>query len=107
MGLDGVELLMEVENTFGITIDDAVASKMATAGQLHQYVCDKFQSLSANSCATQKCFYALRKQASSALNIPKKEIRPDTPIDTIFPLSKRRNLWKMISYDAPFKLPKL
>jgi len=107
MGLDGVELVMNVEDTFGITIDDADASKMITAGQLHQYVSNKVQSLSANSCATQKCFYVLRKHASTALNIPTKKIRPDTPVDTLFPLSERRFFWKKISHNAPFKLPKL
>lgn len=41
MGLDGVELVMKVEDTFGITIDDADALKKITSGQLYQYACNK------------------------------------------------------------------
>lgn len=34
MGLDGVEMIMEVEDEFGITIPDSDASEMRTVGDL-------------------------------------------------------------------------
>ena len=38
MGLDGVELLLAVEDHFGITVTEADAEKMATVGGLHDFV---------------------------------------------------------------------
>ncbi len=38
MGLDGVELLLSVEDHFGITVTEAAAEKMATVGGLHDFV---------------------------------------------------------------------
>lgn len=38
MGLDGVELIMEVEDEFGIAILDEISTEMYTVGQLIDYV---------------------------------------------------------------------
>ena|SRR5439155_24042165 len=38
MGLDTVEMVMEVESTFGIAIPDADAAKLTTVGALYDYV---------------------------------------------------------------------
>jgi acyl carrier protein len=38
MGLDTVELVMQVEKTFAITIPDHEAEKMLTVGDMHDYV---------------------------------------------------------------------
>lgn len=38
MGLDGVELILAVEDHFGITVTEADAEKMATVGGLHDFV---------------------------------------------------------------------
>jgi acyl carrier protein len=41
MGLDVVDLVMRVEQEFGITIDDLDAAELGTVGQLHRYVLRK------------------------------------------------------------------
>ncbi len=38
MGLEGVELILAVEDHFGITITEADAEKIATVGRLHDFV---------------------------------------------------------------------
>lgn len=107
MGLDGVELVIATEETFGIKIEDAEASRTVTVGQFYELVCNKLKIESQNSCATQKAFYALRKQLISLLNIKRSEIRPDTLVATIFPLSTRKHIWEIFVKNTSLKLPTL
>ena len=41
MGLDIVEMVMEVESVFGVEIPDAVAERLRTVGDLYDYVRDQ------------------------------------------------------------------
>jgi acyl carrier protein len=41
LGLDTVELLWTVEETFGIKISDADAARMRTVGDLNQFIADQ------------------------------------------------------------------
>ena len=38
MGLELVEIVMEVEETFGIVVSDNAATQISTVGQLHEYI---------------------------------------------------------------------
>ena len=38
MGLEMVEITLEVEDTFGILVTDESATQARTVGQLHQYI---------------------------------------------------------------------
>ena len=44
MGLDIVEMFMEVESTFGIEIPDAMAPYLSTVGALYDYVVTHVQN---------------------------------------------------------------
>jgi hypothetical protein len=46
MGLDTVELIMEVEEAFDIKIPDEDAEKLRTIGDLHHYIANKLQLVS-------------------------------------------------------------
>ena len=57
MGLDGVEIVMKVEEAFGITIDDAEAGKITTPGQLIELVLSKVGRTVDEACLTQRAFH--------------------------------------------------
>jgi acyl carrier protein len=44
MGLETIELVMEIEDEFGIQIPDEEAERLQTVGQLEQYVVSKTSS---------------------------------------------------------------
>ncbi len=66
MGLDTVELVMEIEDAFSIKIPDDEASHMVTAGDVFDYIVAK-TSVTTNSsvCLSAVAFYSLRRAANS------------------------------------------
>ena len=80
MGLDLVELVMEVEDEFAITIPDADAEKIQTVGDLYQYVLQRTGHPAADApppavCGSARSFYRLRA-AFGALGADRALVRP-------------------------------
>jgi hypothetical protein len=78
MGLDTVELVMEIEDEFGITLPDADAELIQTAGQLHAYVCHRLLPQAAPRCASARAFYFLRRVVLCHRDISRHAVRPST-----------------------------
>src|SRR5687767_9969578 len=60
MGLDAVELIMETESTFGISIDDGAAERLSTVGDLFAHVALQIRVCETARCLSQVSFYKLR-----------------------------------------------
>ncbi len=106
MGLDTVELVMEIEDTFSITIPDDEASQMITVGDVFDYIVAK-TSLPTNSsvCLSAIAFYSLRR-AATALGANNR-LRPRDSTLTILPDSNRPNYWSQLQEESELKLPPL
>jgi acyl carrier protein len=119
MGLDAVEMVLEVEEDFEIKIEDHDAQKIVTVGQLHECIVSK---LPANSrwevtragvweapgpCLTAVAFYALRQTFANLVNVPPKSIRPRSGMEDLLPRSNRRRMWKLAREHLQLQLPKL
>lgn len=57
MGLDGVEIVMKVEDAFGIGIADSEAEKIVTPAQLIALVLSKVDRTPQPACLTQRAFH--------------------------------------------------
>lgn len=77
MGLDGVEIVMKVEDAFGITIDDGEAGKIATPGQLIDLVLSKVGRTVDEACLTQRAFHRVRAALMRRMGVSRNQIRPD------------------------------
>ncbi len=60
MGLDLVELAMRVESEFRLTMTDAEAGPLCTAGDIHRFVCQRVGCRPAR-CLSQRAFQAVRR----------------------------------------------
>ena len=107
MGLDGVELLMEIEESFGVEISDLEACNALTVDQLYQLVYQKCQTQTHDSCPTRKAFYQLRKILSDNLKINKHEIRPKTKTETITKIVKTKDIWNCLRDKTGYRFPNL
>jgi acyl carrier protein len=94
MGLDTVELVMEVEDRFHIHISDADAEAIVTVGDLHEYVCKVLALQVPGRCLTRPMFHRLRRYFIDALGVERRGVRPATPVAQLVPGRRnRRRLW--------------
>ena len=68
MGLDSIEILMKVENTFGIQIPDREAEKIITIKEFHDAVWRHLSGRCTDKCKSQALFYKLRKAFNEQFN---------------------------------------
>ena len=94
MGLDGVELLMAVEEEFQIAISDSEASECTTVGKLVELVHSRLRHTTKDPCPSQHSFYLARQKLITLLHIPRSVIKPDTKLEEIVPKKNRKKLWK-------------
>ena len=108
MGLDTVELVMEIEEAFDISIPDDRASEMLIVGDLYEFLLEKTadSTLKSSTCLTAVAFYDLRRQLRS-LGLSHLEIRPKTQLDRVIPLIGRRTYWQNLSSRMDLRFPRL
>lgn len=109
MGLDTVELVMEVEEAFGITIPDAEAEKIQTIGDLHHYVLARIDgpTLTTPGCLSAAAFYRLRRQLMGRFRVERRRIRPASRLDDLIPSTDRRAEWQRLGECLGWRLPDL
>ncbi len=107
MGLDSVEILMKVEETFGITIHHHEAEQILTVGDFHNAVWRNLNYKYSSKCKSQTLFYKLRKEFADRLNFSPGNLSLDTPPEEIFPRTKRRQAYLSFADNTNLKLPDL
>ena len=111
MGLDTVELAMEIEDAFSITIPHEEASRIETVGDVFDYIVEK-TNVPTNStiCLSAIVFYSLR-DAAMKLGVPntgiRKRLRPKDLTAEILPDSNQRRFWSQLQSLSKLTLPPL
>ena len=108
MGLDTVEIVMEIEEAFDISIPDDLASKMLTVGDVYEFILERTSdsTLKSSTCLTAAAFYDLRRHVRS-LGLTHSPIRPKTKLDVAIPLIGRRAYWQALSSRMDLRFPRL
>lgn len=108
MGLDTVELVMEIEEAFDISIPDDRASQMLTVGDVYEFILENTadSTLKSSTCLSAAAFYDLRQHLRS-LELPNSEIRPRTKLERGIPLIGRRSCWQNLSSRMDLRFPRL
>ncbi len=92
MGLDGVELVMECEDEFGITISDFEAAQTTTVGELAELVIKllrrKGELEPIQFCESSRLFYQLRTGLLHA-GCPYDQIKPSSTIGALLDTPKK------------------
>ena len=108
MGLDAVELVMEVEESFGIAIPDAEAEKIQTVGHLYHYILAKMDGpLQVAGCLSAAAFHRLRRQLMGRFRVERRRIRPASALEDLIPRSGRREKWRQLGEALGWRMPEL
>jgi len=107
MGLDTVELVLDVEESFGISLPDEECQKVTTVNDLHQLVQPKLDQADQKKCLTSAIFYRVRKVIADVIGVDKRTLKPDTVLQELLPIESRREWWTSISQKLALKLPEL
>lgn len=92
MGLDSVELVMEVEDHFRVRLPDPECERVRTVADLAALVMARLPQ-GESPCPTARHFRLLRSRAVEAAGVARGAFRPSAPLGAVFPLRGRRRRW--------------
>ncbi len=107
MGLDIVELVMAIEDTFEISINDPAAEKILTVGDLHAFVMSRLPPSSNRSCLTSHAFYRIRSALVEQAGSTRSCVTPGAPLAKLLPVEGRREAWSRLSATLDWRFPDL
>jgi hypothetical protein len=96
MGLDGVEIVMRTEETFGIEIPDKIAQQILTPAALVDFVAANVPMKPTEECLSQQLFYRLRRGFRSQLKALSSSFNLDTPLREILHKDQWSQVWAAI-----------
>ena len=110
MGLGLVELVMDVEDTFGVSLPEEVLGEVRTAGDLYDVMRERVVVDQEATCVSAAVFYRLRRELCGALGVERAQIRPTTPVLSLatardWPRVRRRVLQKLGVIEPPTPRP--
>jgi len=97
MGLDAVEIVMDVEDHFGITIQNAEAEHVRTVADLVALIQGRISAAHEAYCPMLPAFLKLRTTVRDATGDKTFRIRPRQRIADRLSIPQRRQLWKRLS----------
>ena len=100
MGLDGVEIIMRTEETFGIEIPDTAAQQLLTPADLVDFVAANVPLKPTEACLSQQLFYRVRRGFRSQLKALSSTFDLDTPLKEILHKDQWPHVWEAIRADV-------
>ncbi len=92
MGLDGVEIVMEVEERFGVTLSDEETGGVRTVGDLLGLLESRVARRQAGECLSLPAFLQLRRAVREVTQFDRR-IRPSDLVTDVLDEEQRRQLW--------------
>ncbi|NJD07744.1 MAG: acyl carrier protein [Methylococcaceae bacterium] len=104
MGLDTVELVLALEEDFGLEIPDKDATGLTTPRQVADYLFARLETRSddASGCLSQAGFYRIRATLIRQFGANRRDVKPESPIRQFLPDDIRKQ-WRELAaaLDAP------
>jgi acyl carrier protein len=105
MGLDSVELVMAIEEEFGLEIKDEDAFYLTTVGEVFNYLRSKLTKIPPEDCLTQKVFYKLRRALIENYGLRRQLISPNTLLSSLLSLKEIEEGWPYLQMFIDLRTP--
>lgn len=105
MGLDTVELVLAIEEEFGIDIPDVDAETMVTVGDVYDWLRVRIATADPMTCLTQRIFYKLRRALVENYTLNRRAIEPDSRLTDLLPLAAIEEGWPFLQMFIDLKTP--
>jgi|SRR5882672_2529633 len=96
MGLEGLEIVLATEETFGIAMSDAVAAAIQTPAELIEFIATNVPIATSQECLTQQLFYRLRRGFRSQVPPMMEKFDLDTELAGILHKNQWNEVWLAI-----------
>jgi len=107
MGLDLVEILLEVEGTFKIRLREEDYPTIRTIGDLHELVVRELATPTEDAAVTGHLFYKVRGALVETFGVSRESVRTGWRLDELVPRLNRREAWRQFGDRLGIKLPAL
>lgn len=107
MGLDIVELVIEIEETFQIRIEDDQAARLRTVGDLYDYILTRLPNREMRTCLGAVAFYRVRRALIEELGVERRAVGPRGSTAEIVPRARRRDTWHRLNTHFRWRFPPL
>lgn len=95
MGLDGVEIAMMWEESFGISLDDAMLSRVCTPRDAVELIAAQLEPVDGPSfCPTLRAFHLMRSSVRQVLKEPELRVRPGDKLKQFYGTRGRSWFWE-------------
>ena len=97
MGLDSVELVLELEEAFGVELmDDPRIIDALTPRMIIDIILSKLRFTNENICQRQKAFYIIRRSFLNIFNLERKTITPNMRFRNFIDRSQEKETWQKL-----------
>jgi hypothetical protein len=93
MGLELVELMMDVEDRFQVSLPEEELQGIATVGQLCDLLVRHVCITGEGPCLSSMAFYRVRKALGEVCGTPRNDVRPDSKLEQVVPREGRGERW--------------
>jgi acyl carrier protein len=107
MGLDTVELVIDVEKRFDISIPNHEAENIYTVQDFADCVFNKVLIRPTLTCKSRILFYRFRAFLVDKLSVSRNEVLLKTKISDLIPVDRLKWTWKTLETDLEVELPAL
>ncbi len=107
MAIDGIELVMAMEEEFDILLPDDDLNKMRTVGDLYELIKPRLQSATFDICLSHHMFNKVRRAMMNIYHLKRIQIKASIKLLDLIPEKDLKEGWPYLQLFEDLKIPEL
>lgn len=98
------DILLEIEKSFAVTLEEDVLLKVKTFGELCEHIAQKMLGQEVDDCTHQQAFYKIRGAFQQVIGADLGHLHPHASLESSFPAKQRRKKTREVEKLLGFRL---